>query len=165
MSDILVSLADGLAAEINAFDFDTEFDFEAERSWGAFDLELADERKPVLHVDVVPAGLPKTDLNDRGGTIDWNASADIILRYKFPQTATNEKDGQIDQEQVDALVNLTEQIIDMLYSDDHRRLQNYTSANIIAEGGVVVRTIASRNDLRNKRQFLAILRATYENAE
>lgn len=164
MSAVLVSLADGLAAEINAHSFNTAFEFEAVRSWGAFDLDLADTKEPELHVDIVPAGLPKTDLADRGGTVDWNASADIILRYKFPRTSTEESTGEIERGQVDALVNLTEQIIDMLYSDDHRRLQNYDAANILASG-VEVRTIASRKDLREKRQFLAILRVTYENAE
>src|SRR5690349_4148013 len=101
MSAVLVQLADGLAAEINAHDFDTEFDFEAERSWNDLDANL-EEMEPKLLVEVVPSGHSLAEIQDRE-SCHYHSAAFVGIRYKFPRTDTAQGTGKIDQGSIDGL--------------------------------------------------------------
>lgn len=156
MSAILLSVADGVAAEINAHSFGGSLTFEAKRNYADFDLKL--EEMDELVVDVVPVGYPQVDLATRADG-HFAVNVDVGLRYKFPQTDSEEPTGRIDPAAIDALVLLTEEFMAFLESPDHRRLAAYDEATFAS---LEVRTVAPRNFLRPDRQFLAILRVTYD---
>lgn len=158
MTAVLVAVGDAIAAEINAYDFTTDFDFEAERSWADFDVTLEDREKG-LRVDVVPVGHESAEQVDRAGTVDYRPLVDVGLRYKFPPEDTKESDGRIDPQRIDALVSLYEQMIEMLEHPNHYRLSAYTAA---AFSALTIRTVCPRNFIRDHRQFLAIFRLTYQ---
>lgn len=156
MSAVLVSLADGLAAEINAHDFNTDFEFEAVRTWGDKDDELASFES--LKVEVVPIGHDSADQLNRAGDVAYKSSCQIILRYKAKPTDREQATGRIEPAVIDALTSLTESVVEFLESPDHFRLTNYNSATFSA---MTVETIAPRNYLRDHGMFLAVLRPQY----
>ncbi len=156
MSGVLVALADGLAAEINAHDFTTSFDFEAERSWADKDDELSSFDS--LKVEVVPIGHDAAEQLNRAGDVSYKSSCQIILRYKAKPTDREQSTGRIEPKVIDDLTALAEAFIEFLESPSHYRLTNYDSATFSA---MTVETIAPRNYLRDQGMFLAVLRPQY----
>lgn len=156
MTAILATVADAVVRQINAESFGETFTFQAERNYADFEMELSEEG--TLRVDVVPATL-QMEMSDRESP-KWVASIDIGLRYKFPQVESVAGTGRLDPDHIDPLVELTEEILAYLQSPDARVLSTYEEATWKDESKI--RTIAPGNVLRTQRQFLAIIRASYD---
>lgn len=157
MSGVLVSLADGVTAEIAAHNFGGSFAFTPARNWADFDVNLEDNETG-LRVDVVPVGHTTVEIVDRQ-SIHYVTRVDVGLRYKFPAANTQTNTGRIDPAVIDELVLLSEGFIEFLESPAHHRLTSYDDATFAS---LQVGVLASPTFLRDHRQFLAILRVSYD---
>jgi len=153
---VLVKVADGVTAEINAALEAGEFEglqFTAERSYADWkDDELED--LDCLHVDVVPVRYDNTDLDSRG-SVGYVCSVDIGVRKKFGQ-GDNSQSGRIRKEEVDRLVLLVEQLHEHFCKDLLSTFEDATWRD------TKIPTTFSRRHLRDARLFLGVIRVSFD---
>lgn len=151
MAAILTSVADAVVSAINAGTFVRSF--VAERGYDVTaDLE---DLYGVLRVDVVPAN--ETNRQDTRTTREYRPQIDVGVRYKF-HPADEDNQGLIAVSEVDAYVELLEQINNHLLSTTYRRLPDYRSAVCV---GSEIPAPWIPKDLIGIRQYTGILRMTY----
>lgn len=159
MPAVLITLADAIAAELNAATWEG-LTFEANRNYGDYDIEL--KELGVLRVDVVPAEYTDTDQDGRG-SVGYGLAVDIAIRKRFDQSDL-EKCGKIVLAELDRLVLLVEELHEFFIAPSGattigRRLQNYTDASWRE---TAIRSNASRDHLRKMQMFLGVIRVTYD---
>ena len=154
MASILATVADAVAAELN-LDPLTNFGrmFCAERSYAHWDMQLEDA--DTLHVDVVPVGIRRSELEDRGH-LNRTCDFDVGVRQRF---GGRDHEGRFQNTDIDGLVELMEGVLDFLASNNGRRLSTYTDASWIEEDA---RVTYFPEHLRTLSQFTGILRVSYE---
>jgi hypothetical protein len=159
MPAVLVTLADAIAAELNAATWEG-VTFKAVRSYADWELEL--KQLGELHVDVVPAEYPNTDLDSRG-SVGYGLSLDIGIRKRFEQSDL-EKCGAVVLAELDRLVLLVEEFHEFFIAPGNdttigRRLQDYPEASWRE---TAIRAAASAKHLREMQMFLGVIRVTYD---
>ena len=155
MASVYISTADAVVTAINAGVSAGSFirSFEAARGYDVTaDLE---DLYGQLRVDVVPAPIPG-GINSRGGFV-YQPQIDIGIRYKFGQPDENNQ-GLIQLGEIDAYVELLEQINEHLRSAAYRRLPAYTSACCMKSE---IRAPWIQKHLLAWRQYTGLLRLTY----
>lgn len=161
MSAVLITLADAIASEINAAEWDG-LAVAAERNYADWELELRTLGE--LHVDVVPVEYSETELDGRG-SVGYACAVDIGVRKKFGQPDL-EKCGRIDLAEIDRLVLFVQELHEFFIKADStdgttigRRLQDYTDASWRE---TTIRSTYSAKHLREMQMFLGIVRVTYD---
>jgi hypothetical protein len=103
MASVLASVADAIAAELNATDFGIEFT--AVRSYADWDENLGD--LDTLHCDVTPfsVDVSRVSLSEA----DYKVTIGVLIRKRF---ATPDAGGKIKLTDIDPLVELLEKIIE-----------------------------------------------------
>lgn len=152
MPSALVQVADAVTAAIAGHDFGIQF--ECERSYPNWDLKLEDA--DCLRVDVVPAELVRSDIDDHKSAV-YDCAIDIGVRKRFDQNDQEPLTGRIEKTEVDRLIYLVEQIHDYFCDDGKREL-----ADNMNWRSTVVRAAYIREHLKDWRQFTGIIRITYE---
>lgn len=106
MASPLIDAPNAVVAALNAETW-TE-SFTAARSYADWDLALETSG---LFVDVVTAaGSVETELVDRKGSLDYTVPVHIAIRERFTLAERVEATGRIDVAEIDALVELTDDI-------------------------------------------------------
>ncbi len=132
MASILVSVADGVADELNAATFSKEFC--AERSYADWDIALEenDETRGKLHCDVVPVTYVSADREYRAG-IAYQVPVDVVFRKLVPPTARTAS-GRIDPAYIDDYVEFNESVYE--YFMQPKALDSYSAAALLAPAWV-----------------------------
>ena len=152
MASICVQAADLATAAINAGALVSAGEFKAERSFAEWDDILPDWDK--LHVDVVPVFDPKTELEDRE-TVRYDLSVDIAVRKRLGVDSQNQATGAVLIKAVDDLTSLVESIHDFFLTD------RFGEGDITWQSSTI-RSLYSRAQLREHRQFLGIVRLEFK---
>lgn len=148
---LIVHTADALVEAINEREWGVEFS--AERSWGDWSDELQDT--DTLHVDVVPmqTGYSRSEMASRG-SIKHRLTFDIAVRRKFGRQDQNAQQ-RIERDKIDSLVLLTERLYQWFVAKRPSESRiNWHSAEIVLT--------CSKKALREWRQYLGIVRVTYD---
>lgn len=156
MTAKLIQLADAVVEALNDHDFGV--DFTAERSYADWDLSLSDSG--VVHVDVVPVGHPTSELDTRS-SVGYQLTVDVGIRKRFTAEEQDDETGRIELDAVDEMVELVELFVEFFYASPNRSLADADQASIAADG-VAVRSTWIRPHLKDKRQFTALMRLTYD---
>lgn len=151
MSSVYISTADAVVAAINAGSFVRTF--EATRGYDVTaDLEGLYGQ---LRVDVVPAKYDQRQ--DTRSSIEYRPQIDVGIRYKFAQSDESNQ-GDIQFDEIDAYVELLEQINEHLRKPAYRRLPGYTAAVLLSSE---IRAPWLPKHLSAWRQYTGLLRLTY----
>ncbi len=144
MSSVLVELADGVAAALNAQAYSRPFT--ATRAW-RLSLDLADMAG--LYVTVAPAGMT-TERAARGDLHQEDYTVDVIVR---------EKPVPLDSSTLDALSRVTEEIADVLKNAcvPLPALGSRVQAQCV---GLTNTPLYVAEDLDAKKQWTSVLSAT-----
>jgi len=136
---VILDIADAIVASLNAGSFALEF--EAERKYQPV-FELQDMQ--TLHVSVVPKSLAITTAARDSGFFE--VAVDIGVQKKVNPDQPDE---------LDALMNLVEQIA------DHLRMKRLDDAPNAAWLGVANEPVFAPEHLEQWRQFTSVLTVTY----
>jgi len=142
--------ADAVKELIDAGAYSKDFDIEL-----AYDTELLLEDAGTLQVIVVAAGLEVSV--DSRYSLAYECSIDIAVRYRFGTDETDD-DGKVNHNEVEAYLNLLEEIGEHLADPDNRVPSRKTLASWI---GNDIRMPYVPDHIRNQRQYTGILRARY----
>lgn len=163
MSAVLVEIADAVTDLLNAAAFETYVtdleiadEWEAERSWADWDLELKDAGE--LLVDVVPVTHDRSELETRGSIV-YESSIDIGCRKKFHTADETIETGRVDAGEVDRFVWLVEKIHEYFCKD---RFADYQDAVWDSTKIVVA---CDRKMLKQNRQFFGAVRLTFKTSK
>lgn len=151
MTAALITAAEAIKNVLNAGEFIA--DFEAERSYPDWNLELAEAKQ--LHVDVVPVGYVETALASRG-SVGYQVTVDIGVRKKFGQLSQESRTGRIDVAEIDELILLVQQIHQYMCHQDRRVL----AENVHWKETVITDAYVTKH-LRELRQFTGLIRVNY----
>ena len=149
MTAEIVKIAEAITREMAAATFSQPF--EPVRSYDT-DTELADLDN--LHVDVVPA-VETTEMKSRR-SMGFTCEIDIGIRKRFGPDATDEATGKVKTEEIDALMDLKQEI---LLSLGLPRLAMMAGAKF---GDAKIRVSWVPAHLHDKRQYTGVIRATYQ---
>jgi hypothetical protein len=149
---VSVEIAKDLTTYLAGQSFSISID--PERSYADWDLELKDS--DTLHVDVVAVTTEQKHELAARGKARFEVPVDIAIRKRFGTTSQVESTGRINLDEVDELVYLTEEVYDSLIQ---QRLPT-DLASVWLETKIVVSP--DRESLRERRQFMSIVRVTFE---
>lgn len=167
MTAILVQVAEAIRSELADHDFGVPF--EPVRSYADWDLPL-DMDDCELHVDVVPFSAKPSP--ETRGSKEYSVSVDVCIRKKLGFDEQHSETGEIVNEEVDALVELTEQVGEYFAYDGplEGRLPDVPEASWSmdtgssfreASGGTDFKAMYDRDHLRELRQYTALIRLSY----
>lgn len=158
MSAVEVDIAEAIKDELNNYDFGQSFTATRNYSDVATKLETLDQ----LIVDVVPWS-SESSLEDRG-ELTYTVLTDILIRRRFGMPEQETGSGEIDTDEIDALMELRQKIGEyftpsQVTGQDGRRLTDQPNA-----AWQETKTMAAyvRPHLRQFRQFTGWLRITYQ---
>jgi len=149
----LIDVADLVVERIN--DATLSMPITAVRSYGDFDETLAEQE--VLRCDVVPAVNGMVPLLARN-TIRYRCPISVGVRKKFTQDETDGATGSVLTAQVDELAELLQEISELFHGP--RRLGD-DAFNAVWQSTEFTANY-SRLHLRENRQFLGIVRLTFD---
>lgn len=153
MADITIPVAEAIKDEVNKIQ-NLDHQFEAYRTYA--DLNTPFEIFDELHVSIVAITPASAGMASRD-KLGWNAGADIAIRKRFGQgdlTAI----GEIDPQELDSLVKLTETIWEHFFTT--QRLTTYTEA-VWVEEQASIRSIAVPDHLK-WGQYTGIVRPIFQ---
>lgn len=164
MAAVLVEVSEAITDLLNDAAFATFItalaitdEWEAEFSYAEWDLALDSDEASDLLIDVVPSGHSRTEL-DAVGSLKYVTDIDVAVRKKFGN-ADRAESGRVDIEEINRLVWLVEMIHEYFLKD---RPEDYPNA---VWTGASIRVACDRKMLRENRQFLGIVRLTFETSK
>lgn len=149
MASASVQVAEAVKKTLNAAQLTPAF--EAKRNYADWDEKLED--LDTIHVDVMPAGFYKAELETRATTV-FGCLIWIVVRKRFTDQEQLD-DNTIDPDKIDEMVALCEAIHLLLAAE---RLATFDDA---AWDETMVKTEFDRKHLREHGQFTGVLRVGY----
>lgn len=151
-----VCVAHDLAAAVVAILDAGSFILSIDPQGPTYDVDTALEDMDELHVDVVPG--PLEMIPDSRVSVAYTASVDVAVRYRFGTDEQFADTGKVDVSEIYKYMLLTQQIAEEVAKPANRAPSSVPTAAWI---GCEIRWPWVPDDMRQRRQYTGIVRATY----
>lgn len=148
--ETIVAVAEAVKEDLAAAELSQSF--RPERSYGDFELELADDQ---LHVDVVPVTTRQTVTRSTRGSVEYALPIDIAVRRRLGDRSQQRDTRRIELGVIDGLMRLLGEIHHRYL---YRRLPDL--GDVVWDRTEILAAPALR-DLKERRTFVGVVRLTF----